>query len=136
MDGKEAAKNEEEKEAKKLVGAAQKEDKKRQEQKAHDEKLYKPHGQGLNTGNYELIAVVTHKGRSADGGHYMGWVHQTGDIWMCFDDDIVTTCKTDDIMALKGGGDWHTAFLCFYRKLESAKKVEEVEPAAALEEMD
>jgi ubiquitin carboxyl-terminal hydrolase 14 len=30
---------------------------------------------GLDTGNYELVAVVTHKGRSADGGHYVGWVH-------------------------------------------------------------
>jgi len=29
---------------------------------------------GLDTGNYELVAVVTHKGRSADGGHYVGWV--------------------------------------------------------------
>jgi ubiquitin carboxyl-terminal hydrolase 14 len=24
-------------------------------------------------GNYELFAVVTHKGRSADSGHYIGW---------------------------------------------------------------
>jgi len=47
--------------------------------KKHDEVLYKPHGQGLDTGNYELIAVVTHKGRSADGGHYVGWVHAKGD---------------------------------------------------------
>ena len=75
MDGKKDEEKKEEKEEKKLVGAAQKEAKKREEQKAHDDKLYKPHGQGLNTGNYELIAVVTHKGRSADGGHYMGWVH-------------------------------------------------------------
>lgn len=46
-----------------------------EEKKRHDEILYRPHGQGLETGNYELIAVVTHKGRSADGGHYIGWVH-------------------------------------------------------------
>ena len=125
MTGNEEAKNDEQKEANKLVGAARKEDKKRQEQKEHDDRLYRPHGQGLDTGNYELVAIVTHKGRSADGGHYLGWVHQTGDIWMCFDDDIVTTCKTDDIMSLKGGGDWHTAYIAFYRKLESAPKVEE-----------
>jgi ubiquitin carboxyl-terminal hydrolase 14 len=29
----------------------------------------------MDTGNYELIAIVTHKGRSADGGHYVAWVH-------------------------------------------------------------
>lgn len=27
-------------------------------------------------GIYELEAVVTHKGRSADSGHYIGWVRQ------------------------------------------------------------
>ena len=25
-------------------------------------------------GNYELFALVTHKGRSSNGGHYMGYV--------------------------------------------------------------
>lgn len=27
-----------------------------------------------DTGLYELIAVVSHQGRSADGGHYVAWV--------------------------------------------------------------
>lgn len=45
------------------------------QQKIDDEILYRPHGMGLDTGNYQLIAVVTHKGRSAEGGHYVGWVH-------------------------------------------------------------
>jgi uncharacterized UBP type Zn finger protein len=33
-------------------------------------------------GNYELFAIVTHKGRFADGGHYMAWVRQEGDNWL------------------------------------------------------
>merc|ERR1711935_1170899 len=36
-----------------------------------------PVGPGLPAefqGQYELFAVVTHKGRDADGGHYMAWV--------------------------------------------------------------
>ncbi len=94
---------------------------KEQEQKLADEILYRPHGQGLDAGHYQLIAVVTHKGRSADGGHYVGWVHKAGDDWLQYDDDIVTTVKIDDILALKGGGDWHTAYLCIYRKLEVTK---------------
>jgi hypothetical protein len=69
--------------------------------------------------------VVTHKGRSADGGHYIGWVHASGDDWMQCDDDIVTNVKTDDIMALRGGGDWHTAYLCLYRKIEVVEKAAE-----------
>lgn len=68
-----------------------------------------------------MIAVVTHKGRSAEGGHYVGWVHKSGDDWLQYDDDIVTLVKTDDILALRGGGDWHTAYLCIYRKTEVMK---------------
>lgn len=81
-------------------------------------------------GKYELFAVVTHKGRDADGGHYMGWVkaeHQSDDIkkisdsdddnadWFVFDDDEVSPCKTEDVLKLKGGGDWHMSYMNFYR---------------------
>jgi ubiquitin carboxyl-terminal hydrolase 14 len=92
-----------------------------EEIKISDAMLYKPHGTGLDTGHYQLIAVVTHKGRSADGGHYVGWVHQSGDDWFQYDDDIVSTVQTDEILALRGGGDWHTAYLCIYRKIEVSK---------------
>lgn len=54
---------------------------KQAEMKKADDELYRAHGTGLDTGNYQLIGVVTHKGRSSDGGHYIGWVHQTGEIW-------------------------------------------------------
>lgn len=84
--------------------------------------LYRAHGQGLDTGSYELVAMITHKGRSADGGHYISWVHASGDDWLCFDDDIVTNVKTDQVMGLCGGGDWHTAYLAIYRKLEAINK--------------
>ena len=101
-----------------------------------------PNFQGL----YELFAVVTHKGRDADGGHYMGWVkadnadirkgknessnndgtmekkrekiadsNEDNDDWFVFDDDEVSPCKTEDILKLKGGGDWHMSYLNFYR---------------------
>ncbi|RHY29950.1 hypothetical protein DYB32_004736 [Aphanomyces invadans] len=55
-------------------------------------------------GNYELYAVVTHKGRSADSGHYIGWARVQGG-----------THASEDIQKLKGGGDWHMAYLTFYR---------------------
>lgn len=80
-------------------------------------------------GYYELFAVVTHKGRDADGGHYMAWVKADtqGDVqkiadtdednedWFVFDDDEVSPCKTEDVLKLKGGGDWHMSYLNFYR---------------------
>ena len=99
-----------------------------------------PVGPGLPPnfrGLYELFAVVTHKGRDADGGHYMGWVKadnsgrtaagddkkrekvadtdEENDDWYVFDDDEVSPCKTEDILKLKGGGDWHMSYLNFYR---------------------
>lgn len=86
-------------------------------------------------GMYELFGVVTHKGRNADGGHYMGWVKadtpsssssdsdskkkkggvEENDDWYVFDDDEVSPCKTEDVLKLKGGGDWHMSYLNFYR---------------------
>lgn len=93
----------------------------------------KPVGPGLPSnfqGIYELFGVVTHKGRDADGGHYMGWVKaesNSGEVqkiadtdennedWFVFDDDEVSPCKTEDVLKLKGGGDWHMSYLNFYR---------------------
>ncbi len=58
---------------------ALKEEKKGQEAgKKKDTILYREHGLGLPNGNYQLIGVVTHKGRDADSGHYIGWVHRSG----------------------------------------------------------
>jgi ubiquitin carboxyl-terminal hydrolase 14 len=35
--------------------------------------------------------------------------------WFVFDDDEVSPCKTEDVLKLKGGGDWHMSYLNFYR---------------------
>lgn len=96
-----------------------------------------PVGPGLPAnfqGHYELFAVVTHKGRDADSGHYMAWVkaeekhvgikkenekvadsNMINEDWYVFDDDEVSPCKTEDVLKLKGGGDWHMSYLNFYR---------------------
>jgi ubiquitin carboxyl-terminal hydrolase 14 len=69
------------------------------------------------TGAYELFGLVTHKGRSADSGHYIGWVRQENgsNLWWQYNDDTVTECRTEDILLLKGGGDRDMAYLSFYR---------------------
>jgi len=84
----------------------------------HEDNLYRKFGNGLETGNYELVAVLTHKGRTSDSGHYVGWVHKRGDDWLKYDDDIVSVVKTEEILNLRGGGDWHMAYYCIYRRLE------------------
>ena len=114
-------KDEEAKETKKAVGKAAKAEEKLRLLKEEDAKLYRKHGLGLDTGNYQIVAVVTHKGRSADGGHYIGWVHAGGDDWLQCDDDIVTAVKYPDIEALAGGGDMDTAYICIYRNLEAVQ---------------
>lgn len=86
-----------------------------------------------NSGFYELNAVLTHKGRSANSGHYVGWSKDSKtNQWYMYDDDTVTKVSEEDILKLSGGGDWHTAYVLFYgpRKLEAkylnpVKQIEE-----------
>ncbi|KAI7908258.1 uncharacterized protein BX663DRAFT_493537 [Cokeromyces recurvatus] len=72
------------------------------------------------TGQYELVAVLTHVGRSADSGHYIAWVKKAEDEWHKFDDDKVSVVRDADIERLDGGGDWHTAYIVLYK----AKKLD------------
>ena len=85
---------------------------------APDAEPAEPVGPGLPAdfqGNYELFAVVTHKGRSADGGHYVSFVREDEKRWLVYDDETVTDTTTEYVMNLKGGGDEHMCYLAFYR---------------------
>jgi Ubiquitin carboxyl-terminal hydrolase len=46
-------------------------------------------------GRYDLTAVLTHKGRSADSGHYVAWVKQPDGKWIQFDDDKARQLASD-----------------------------------------
>ncbi|KAK4395161.1 Ubiquitin carboxyl-terminal hydrolase 6 [Sesamum angolense] len=85
------------------------------------------------TGIYDLVAVLTHKGRSADSGHYVAWVKQENGKWIQFDDDNPIPQREEDITRLSGAldntqsdaciykslvlisGDWHMAYICMYK---------------------
>ncbi|XP_047313307.1 ubiquitin carboxyl-terminal hydrolase 6-like [Impatiens glandulifera] len=67
------------------------------------------------TGVYDLVTVLTHKGRSADSGHYVAWVKQENGKWIQFDDDNPSQQREEDITKLSGGGDWHMAYICMYK---------------------
>lgn len=67
------------------------------------------------TGLYDLVAVLTHKGRSADSGHYVSWVKQDNGKWIEFDDDQPILQREENITNLSGGGDWHMAYICLYK---------------------
>merc|ERR1719225_2316764 len=67
-----------------------------------------------NSGYYELQAVLTHKGRSSNSGHYVAWTKYKGDTWIECNDDDVNPIHVEDVLKLSGGGDWHTAYLLLY----------------------
>mmetsp|Transcript_3540 Transcript_3540/g.3942 ORF Transcript_3540/g.3942 Transcript_3540/m.3942 type:complete len:250 (+) Transcript_3540:856-1605(+) len=70
-------------------------------------------------GIYELFGVVTHKGRDSNSGHYMGWVKQGPDSWICYDDEHPAECKDEDIKKLAGEtADWHIGYMAYYRVKE------------------
>ncbi|GAA5846356.1 hypothetical protein JCM5353_005260 [Sporobolomyces roseus] len=87
--------------------------------------------QGANaSGLYELVGIVTHKGASADGGHYVGWtaspqVNADGSPdfdadsdkqeWYKFDDEKVSVVSREKIMGLEGGGEDHSAYILLYK---------------------
>jgi ubiquitin carboxyl-terminal hydrolase 14 len=76
-------------------------------------------------------AIVTHKGASADGGHYIGWVRKSildpagaqddsapeadKEEWYKFDDDKVSVVTREKIATLDGGGEDSTAYILLYR---------------------
>ena len=58
------------------------------------------------------------QGNSVKGGHYVGWIKQKGRRFKC-DDDIVTAVTKQQVKQLKGGSEAHSAYLCFYRYVDS-----------------
>lgn len=77
-----------------------------------------------SSGLYDLVAVLTHQGRSSSSGHYLGWVRHRGADWLKLDDDKVSMVTEEDILKLSGGGDWHVAYILLYaaRRLERLKE--------------
>lgn len=80
--------------------------------------------QFVDTGSFELQSVVSHQGRSADGGHYVGWTiaekadgkKVKEDEWLLFDDETVSE-RPDKAVDLGGGRlDTHIAYFCLYKR--------------------
>lgn len=70
-----------------------------------------------NSGLYELQAVITHQGASADAGHYQAFVRNDNEEgqWWKFNDDKVTLVDESKIDALAGGGESDSALILLYR---------------------
>lgn len=66
------------------------------------------------SGYYELCGVISHKGRSADGGHYVYW-GKKGSAWLIYDDEHVAAVSEEDVKRLRGVGEAHIAYVLLYR---------------------
>lgn len=65
------------------------------------------------SGYYRLKGVLTHRGRSADSGHYITHM-RVKETWFRFDDTKVTEIDEESIENLSGSGDWHCSILLLY----------------------
>lgn len=70
-----------------------------------------------NSGLYELRAVITHQGASADSGHYTSYVKKQPNgkgvedgKWWWFNDEKVTEVDGEKIETLAGGGEYIACF--------------------------
>ncbi|PIA24945.1 hypothetical protein AQUCO_14200016v1 [Aquilegia coerulea] len=69
-----------------------------------------------STGIYDLVAVLTHKGSSANSGHYIAYVKQESGQWIQFDDDTVKPQQPEHITELSGGDLEHDiAYIIMYK---------------------
>lgn len=57
------------------------------------------------TSMYDLIALVTHEGISANAGHYVALVKEDDNEWIQFDDATKTTLDNDEVLNFTGGGE-------------------------------
>ncbi|KAI0270570.1 cysteine proteinase [Gloeopeniophorella convolvens] len=74
------------------------------------------------TGLYDLVAIITHKGAAADAGHYIAFVarraltgNEEDQDWVKFDDDKVSVFPAEKLATLDGGGEDSAAYVLLYR---------------------
>lgn len=89
-------------------------------QRFHDAAASFPDKNASPHGIYDLVAVVTHQGMSADSGHYQCFTKNTKrrNAWWRFNDDRVTEVDDARIEALAGGGESDSALILLYRTAE------------------
>eukprot|EP00812_Abedinium_dasypus_P013466 NODE_696_length_1402_cov_200.123237.p1 GENE.NODE_696_length_1402_cov_200.123237~~NODE_696_length_1402_cov_200.123237.p1 ORF type:complete len:425 (+),score=124.19 NODE_696_length_1402_cov_200.123237:131-1276(+) len=97
-----------------------------------------PEMENVETGHYELVSIVSHKGRSADGGHYVAWCRTRKadgkeikeDRWVLFDDETVVPYEWKDLVGLNidlqgGKADTQIAYMCLFKKVSTVVPIEE-----------
>ncbi|GAW81285.1 ubiquitin carboxyl-terminal hydrolase [Plasmodium gonderi] len=92
----------------------------------------------IPTGEYELISIITHKGRNEESGHYIAWKkmrkyvgtdtntdkeqlnkktkNPNDSLWFKMDDDKVSTYKYSSLDLCGGCSDYNIAVLLLYKR--------------------
>ncbi|VVB00529.1 unnamed protein product [Arabis nemorensis] len=70
---------------------------------------------GRKTGLYDLVSVLSHKGKTANTGHYMAWVNKKQVGWVFYDDHRSSLKNKEDFMKLLSGGDDSHAYIAMYK---------------------
>ena len=66
---------------------------------------------------YQLVGVLSHKGNSADGGHYVAWVRKDDGKWFLFDDHHVTEVTAEKVKNNYGTSAMdHMAYMLLYKR--------------------
>lgn len=65
-------------------------------------------------GYYELKAIVAHKGRTPDSGHYVSFVRSANKEWVKYDDSDVEVVTEEQIAHVRGGADWFCNYILIY----------------------
>lgn len=76
---------------------------------------------GNTSAYYELCGVISHKGRTAESGHYVFWGKNNAQ-WVVYDDENVAVVKEEDVMRLRGVGEAHIAYVLMYRSRDPETK--------------
>ncbi|XP_066996556.2 ubiquitin carboxyl-terminal hydrolase 35 [Anabrus simplex] len=83
--------------------------------------LHASDSNNITAEEYQLYAIVAHKGGSIDAGHYVTFAQDETGMWSVFNDEVVKQTSFEDVLDKSCS---HTPYLLFYQKITEKLQVE------------